>query len=48
MAEWDDKPGKKAAAVYVQSDFKDVLSIDEWPAMLDWVMERQVKFREGV
>lgn len=48
MAEWDDKPEKKAAAVYVQSEFKDVLSVDEWPAMLYWVMDRQVKFRQAV
>lgn len=48
VAEWDDKPGRKAAAVYVQSEFKSVLSVDEWPAMLDWVMDRHVKFRQAV
>jgi hypothetical protein len=48
VAEWDDKPAKKAAAVYVQSEFKNVASVDEWPAMLDWVMDRQVKFRQAV
>jgi hypothetical protein len=48
VAEWDDKPGNKAAAVYVQSEFKDVESVGEWPAMLDWLMDRQVNFRQAV
>ncbi|OBI14923.1 hypothetical protein A5712_29815 [Mycobacterium sp. E2327] len=47
-ATWDDKPGKKAAAVYVQSEFKSVLSVDEWPAMLDWVIDQHVRFRRAV
>jgi hypothetical protein len=45
---WDDKPGKKAAAVYVQSEFKDVTHVDEWPAMLDWVIDQHVRFRQAV
>ena len=38
-AKWDDKPGKKAAAVYVTSQFDDVADVDLWPAMLDgcWI-----------
>ena len=35
-AEWDDKPGKKAAAICVTSQFDNVADVDLWPAMLDW------------
>jgi hypothetical protein len=47
-ATWDDKPGKKAAAVYVQSHYKDIASVDEWSAMLDWVMDQHARFRQAV
>jgi hypothetical protein len=47
-AKWDDKPGKKAAAVYVTSQFGDVADVDLWPAMLDWVLNQHVRFRQAV
>ncbi|MDP9165700.1 MAG: DUF4268 domain-containing protein [Actinomycetota bacterium] len=47
-ADWDGEPGKKAATVWAQSEFKDVANIDDWPAMLDWITGRQVKFRHAV
>jgi hypothetical protein len=48
QATWDDKPGKKAAAVYVQSEFESVMHVDQWPAMLDWAIDRNVRFRQAV
>jgi Domain of unknown function (DUF4268) len=47
-ANWDDKPGKKAAAIYVNSQFDDVADVDLWPAMLDWVLDQHVRFRRAV
>ena len=47
-AEWDDKPGKKAAAICVTSQFDNVADADMWPAMLDWVLDQQVRFRQAV
>jgi Domain of unknown function (DUF4268) len=47
-AGWDDKPGKKAAAIYVTSQFADVAEVDLWPAMLDWVLDQHVRFRQAV
>lgn len=47
-AEWDDKPGKKAAAIYVKSQFDNVADVHLWPAMLDWVLDQHVRFRQAV
>jgi hypothetical protein len=48
VAEWDDKPGKKAAAICVTSQFDDVADVDLWPTMLDWVMDQHGRFRLAV
>jgi hypothetical protein len=48
VAEWDDKPGKKAAAICVTSQFDDVAHVDLWPAMLDWVLDQNERFRQAV
>ena len=47
-AEWDDKPGKKAAAICATSQFDNVADVDLWPAMLDWVLDQHVRFRQAV
>jgi Domain of unknown function (DUF4268) len=47
-AKWDDKPGKKAAAIYATSKFDDVADVDLWPAMLDWVLDQHVRFRQAL
>jgi len=47
-AEWDDKPGKKAAAICATSHFDNVADVDLWPAMLDWVLDQHVRFRQAV
>lgn len=38
-AEWDDKPGRKGAAIFVTSPFPSVDEVDQWPAMIDWIVE---------
>jgi Flp pilus assembly protein TadG len=47
-AEWDDKPGRKAAAICVTSQFDDVADVELWPAMLHWVLDQHVRFRQAV
>jgi hypothetical protein len=47
-AEWDDKPGKKAAAICATSQFDNVVDVDLWPAMLDRVLDQHVRFRQVV
>jgi Domain of unknown function (DUF4268) len=47
-AEWDDKPGKKAAAICVTSQFDNVADVDLWPVMLDWVLDQHVRLRQAV
>lgn len=48
VAKWDDKPGKKAAAICVESQFDDVADVDRWPAMLDWALDQHGRFRQAV
>lgn len=48
VAEWDDKPGKKAAAICITSRFDDVADVDLWPAMLDWALDQHQRFRQAV
>lgn len=48
VAEWDDKPGKKAAAICVESQFDDVADVDRWPAMLEWALDQHGRFRQAV
>ncbi|CAJ1494402.1 DUF4268 domain-containing protein [[Mycobacterium] burgundiense] len=46
-AEWDDKPGKKGAAIFTTSTFTSVEDTDQWPAMQDWIINRLDKFRQA-
>ncbi|MEB4208017.1 DUF4268 domain-containing protein [Mycobacterium sp. 94-17] len=48
VAQWDDKPGKKATAICVTSQFGSVADVDLWPAMLDWVLDQHERFRQAV
>lgn len=48
VAQWDDKPGKKAAAICITSQFDDVADVALWPAMLDWVLDQHERFRRAV
>lgn len=47
-AEWDFKQDKKPAAVYVKSEFSSVTAVDDWPSMLDWLMDQHARFRKAV
>src|SRR5690348_15742017 len=48
VAEWDDNPGKNASAICVTSQFDDVADVDLWPAMLDWVLDQNERFRQAI
>jgi len=46
---WDDMPGRKACRIVVISEqFKDVADEDQWPAMIDWLIEYQLRFRSAL
>lgn len=46
---WDEMPGRKAARIVVVSEqFKDVAEEDQWPAMIQWLIEWQIRFRAAI
>ncbi|GAB3263697.1 hypothetical protein GCM10027448_38980 [Nocardioides dilutus] len=46
---WDAMPERKAARVVVVSEeFKDVSDEDQWPAMIDWLLDWQLRFRAAL
>lgn len=46
---WDAMLERKAARVVVVSeDFKDVADEEQWPAMADWLIDQQVRFRAAI
>ncbi|SFC85773.1 protein of unknown function [Nocardioides terrae] len=46
---WDDMPGRKACRIVVVSDqFKDVADEDQWPAMFEWLIQQQLRFRAAL
>ena len=47
-AVWDEMGGRKSTRVYVMSPFGDVADVDQWPAMLDWLLERHARLRGAV
>ncbi len=47
-ATWDEQSGNKGALVYARSPFDSVIDVDQWPAMLDWVIDHHVRFRQAV
>lgn len=47
-AVWDEKPGKKSAAVYVKLSFTDVADVDQWGAMIDWLIDQLTRFRKAI
>jgi len=38
----------KAAAIYITSEFDDVVDVEQWPAMLDWALDQHVRFRQAI
>lgn len=47
-AVWDEMAGRKAARVYVTSPFDDIADVDQWPAMIDWLLDQHVRFRRAI
>jgi Domain of unknown function (DUF4268) len=47
-AAWDEMTGRKAARVCVTSEFTDVATADQWPAMVDWLLDQHARFRRAV
>lgn len=47
-AQWDDKPGRNGARIYVNSPFRQIGDIDEWPRMIDWLLDQHVHFRRAI
>jgi hypothetical protein len=40
--------GRKATRVYVASPFGDVEDVDQWPAMIDWLLDQHARFRRAI
>jgi hypothetical protein len=47
-AEWDQMEGRKAARVVVASPYQDVSARDQWPAIIDWLMDAQIRLRAAL
>jgi hypothetical protein len=46
-ATWDEMTAK-SARVYVTSPFDSVEEVDQWPAMMDWLMDQHVRFKRAI
>jgi hypothetical protein len=40
--------GKKGTRISVTSPFGDVEDVDEWPAMIDWLLDQHARFRRAI
>ena len=47
-AVWDEMPGRLATRVYVPSPFESVADVDQWPAMIDWLIDQHVRFKYAI
>jgi hypothetical protein len=47
-AVWDEMAGKKDTRVYVASSFDSVHHRDQWPAMMDWLVEQHLRFKHAL
>ena len=48
MPEWDRMEGLKAAQVIIPSDFMDVSGTEQWPEMINWLIETQLRVRNAL
>jgi hypothetical protein len=48
LAVWEEMPGKKDTRLYIWSPFGSVDDRDEWPAMMDWLIDGHVRFRRAI
>ena len=46
--EWDSMDGRKATRIIASSDFDDLQDRDAWPAMIDWLIDAQVRLRRAI
>ncbi len=47
-AVWDEMEGRNDTRVYVVSPFESVDNRDEWPAMMDWLIEQHCRFKQAI
>lgn len=47
-AVWDEMTGALATRVYVTSPFGSVANVDEWHAMIDWLIDQHVRFKRAI
>ncbi len=45
---WDEMAGKNDTRVYIESSFESIDDRDQWPTMMDWLVEMHVRFKEAV
>jgi hypothetical protein len=45
---WDEMVGKNDTRLYVVSPFESVDEREQWPAMMDWLIERHVRFKRVI
>jgi hypothetical protein len=45
---WDGMEGRKAARVCVNLAFNTVADVDQWPAMIDWLIDQHARFRRAI
>jgi hypothetical protein len=47
-AMWDEMTGRHRARVYVISPFASVADVDQWPAMIEWLVDQHARFRRAI
>lgn len=47
-ATWDEMTGTQSARVYVASPFSSINDIDQWLAMMNWLMDQHVRFKRAI
>jgi hypothetical protein len=47
-AVWDEMAGRKGTRVYVTSPFGDVEDVDQWPVMIDWLLDQHARLRRAI
>ncbi len=45
---WDEMAGKNDTRVYVVSPFNSIDEREQWPAMMDWLIEQHIRFKQAI
>jgi hypothetical protein len=45
---WDGMEGRKAARIWLGSDYKDIEDRATWPLAIDWIMSVQTRLRNAL